>query len=68
MYGLLGMQREAVVVIGKLLRLNASPHVLGEAIKTLDLVGARPQADRVVEEARRRYPDDARLRTLIEKR
>jgi tetratricopeptide (TPR) repeat protein len=65
MYGLVGMQREALVVITQLLRNNGSPYATGESIKVLDMIGAKPQADKLVEEARRRFPDDPGLRAVI---
>jgi arylsulfatase A-like enzyme len=68
MYGLLGMPREAVVTVGKLLQVNGSPLAFGEAIRTLDLVGARSQVERVVQEARRRYPEDPYLVQLLQSR
>jgi len=65
MYGLVGMKREAVAVIGRLLQVNGSPHAVAESIKVLEVVGAAPQAQRVIAEARRRYPDDPYLRPLL---
>jgi len=68
LYGLLGMQREAVVVVGKLLQVNGSPYAVGEALKCLDRIGAKEQADQLVREARRRFPDDPYLRDFISAR
>jgi tetratricopeptide (TPR) repeat protein len=65
MYGLVGMRAEALVVITRLLRVNGSPYATGESIKTLDLIGAREQADQLVKEALERYPDDPGIRALI---
>jgi tetratricopeptide (TPR) repeat protein len=68
MYGLVGMKREAVAVIGRLLQVNGSPHAVAESIKVLEVVGAGPQAQSVIAEARRRYPDDPYLRSFLSAR
>ena len=68
MYGLVGMQSEALVVITRLLRVNGSPYAIGESIKTLDLIGARQQADQLVRQGLSRHPDDPGLGAVIDER
>jgi hypothetical protein len=68
MYGLIGMQSEALVVITRLLRTNGSPYAIAESIKVLDLIGARQQADQLVRQGLSRFPEDPGLRAVIDAR
>jgi len=61
LYALTDRGQAAAQTLQQMLRANPTPAAYAEAAKTLRVFGDRASAERLLQEARRRWPEDARL-------
>lgn len=62
LYALIGQGEDAATVLQRMLRTNPTPAAYAEAVRALRVLGDPAAAERLVEEARRRWPDAPELR------
>lgn len=62
LYALTGQGEDAAEVLRRMLQANPSPAAYAEAARTLRVLGDPASADRLLEEARRRWPEAPELR------